>query len=69
MLSVKELTIKEMHSQLKASTYTCKQLIEAFLERVPKLDRCGPKLNSLLELSSTTLRVISRSWCLPQINV
>jgi Asp-tRNA(Asn)/Glu-tRNA(Gln) amidotransferase A subunit family amidase len=58
MLSVEELTIIEIHTHLKASTYTVytyRQLTEAFLERIAKRHQHGPKLNSVLAHSSTAL--------------
>jgi Asp-tRNA(Asn)/Glu-tRNA(Gln) amidotransferase A subunit family amidase len=55
MIPVEELTIAEVHSAYKNGTYTCRQLTEAFFERIAKLDQNGPKLNALLAHSHTAL--------------
>jgi amidase len=55
MISVEELTIDEVHKAYNLGTYTCRQLVEAFLERIEALDSHGPKINSILARSTTAL--------------
>ena len=50
-----ELTIDQVHSTYKSGAYTCRQLIEAYLERVKKLDQAGPKLNAITVVSPFAL--------------
>ena len=60
MIAIEELTIAEVHLSFKYGSYNCRQLIEAFLERIRKLDKNGPKLNSLLAHSGTALEEADR---------
>lgn len=55
MLDIDELTIDQVRSAYKAGTYSCKQLVEAYFERINAFDRTGPKLNAITALSTTAL--------------
>lgn len=55
MISVQELTIDQVHDAYRKGTYSCRQLVEAFYERIDSLDRKGPKLNALLSHSTFAL--------------
>lgn len=51
MISIDELTIDEVHKAFKSGVYTCRQLIEAYLERIESHDKKGPKLNAITVVS------------------
>ncbi|RFU34153.1 hypothetical protein B7463_g2147, partial [Scytalidium lignicola] len=55
MISVDELTVEEVHKAYRLGTYTCRQLVEAFLERIDTLDCHGPNINSILARSTTAV--------------
>ncbi len=55
MVSVDELTIDQVHSAYKSGAYTCRQLVEAYLERIRSLDQVGPKLNAITAISKFAL--------------
>jgi len=55
MLSIDELTIQQVHSAYRNGSYTCRQLVEAYFERINSIDKAGPKLNALLAHSHTAL--------------
>lgn len=55
MISVDELTIDQVHEAYKSGTYTCRQLVEAYLERIKELDQAGPKLNAITVVSHLAL--------------
>jgi amidase len=55
MFTLDELTIDEVHAAFKKGTYTCRQLVEAYLERIKALDQSGPKLNAITVVSPFAL--------------
>ncbi|RTE81396.1 hypothetical protein BHE90_004112 [Fusarium euwallaceae] len=55
MVDVRELTIPQAHAGIKAGLFTAKELTSAFLERIKKLDKGGPNINSTLAMSTTVL--------------
>lgn len=56
MLDIEELTIAQAQDGFRAGQFTCKELISAFLNRIEKLDKNGPKIQSTLALSSTAVQ-------------
>ncbi|KAF2117104.1 putative amidase family protein [Lophiotrema nucula] len=55
MLDVRELTISQIHASLQDSDYTSTDLTHAYLDRIAKLDKDGPKINSTMALSPYAL--------------
>ena len=55
MLSIEELTIDQVQSAFKDGTYTCRQLVEGYIERISQLDQVGPKLNAITVISHLAL--------------
>ena len=55
MVSIDELTIDQVHAAYKSGTYTCRHLVEAYLERIKSLDQVGPKLNAITVVSPFSL--------------
>ncbi|KUJ07451.1 amidase family protein [Mollisia scopiformis] len=55
MISIDELTIDQVHSAYKQGSHTCRQLVEAYIERIKTLDQAGPKLNAITTISPFAL--------------
>ncbi len=55
MVSIDELTVGQVHDSYKSGGYTCRQLVEAYIERIQALDQAGPKLNAITVISSFAL--------------
>ena len=50
-------TISEMKLRMAAGQLTSRQLVEDYLERIEKLDRGGPALNSVIEVNPEALAI------------
>jgi Asp-tRNA(Asn)/Glu-tRNA(Gln) amidotransferase A subunit family amidase len=55
MVQVTEITIAQAHDGIRNGTLTASDLASAFLDRIQKLDKDGPRINSTLALSTTAL--------------
>ena len=55
MVSIDELTIDQVRESYKSGAYTCRKLVEAYLERIKSLDQVGPKLNAITVVSPFAL--------------
>lgn len=55
MIDVEELTISEAQNAFENGTYTCRELTAAYLDRIEKFDKNGPKINSTMAMSKTAL--------------
>lgn len=56
---LKETTILQLQLDLQSGKYTSEKLVSLYLERIQKLDKNGPKLNSIIELNPDAL-IIAR---------
>ena len=56
MASIDELTIDQVHSSFKNGDYTCRQLVEAYIQRIDELDQKGPKLNAITVVSHLAVK-------------
>lgn len=54
-VDTEELTIELVHSCFKNGTYTCQELVQAYIARIEALDQTGPKLNAITAISPTCL--------------
>ena len=52
---VEEATIADIHKAFSDGSLTCRQLVEAYLNRIEKYDRNGPKLNSIITVNPAAL--------------
>lgn len=52
---VEELTIGQVHDGYKSGSYTCKELVAAFLDRIDRLDKNGPTIGSTMAISKVAL--------------
>lgn len=55
MVEVEEITIAQAQEGFLKGTFTCKELVDAFFERIHKFDRNGPRIRSTMALSTTAL--------------
>lgn len=52
---IEEATIASVHAGFRARTFTARELVQAYLDRIDALDRSGPGLNSIISVSDTAL--------------
>ena len=57
---VEEATIADIHKAFSDGSLTCRQLVEAYLDRIEKYDRNGPKLNSIITVNPAALSEADR---------
>ena len=55
-LDVSELSISELGGKLSSGAISSHQLTQAYLDRIAKLDKAGPTLNSVIELNPDALK-------------
>ncbi|KAI1410402.1 amidase signature enzyme [Hypoxylon sp. FL1857] len=55
MLEVREITIAQAQDGFKTGRFSAKELAAAFLDRIAKWDKAGPRINSTMALSTTAL--------------
>ncbi|KAI4753817.1 hypothetical protein E4T52_13909 [Aureobasidium sp. EXF-3400] len=55
MMQIEELTIGQAHEAFRNGKYTVEDLTAAYLERIQRLDKSGPEINSTLAISQTAL--------------
>lgn len=56
-LGLEEATINELHENYKNGTYTTKDVVEAYLERIQEYDRNGPKINSVITINPDAIAI------------
>ncbi|EXJ92450.1 hypothetical protein A1O3_01001 [Capronia epimyces CBS 606.96] len=54
-MKIEELTIALAHDAFRSGAYTCKELTGAFLDRIDRLDKNGPRIHSTLAISKEAL--------------
>ena len=50
-----DATIADIHAAYAAGTLTCRRLVEMYLDRIERLDRAGPTINSIIALNPDAL--------------
>ena len=55
-LQVREATIAQIESELKARRLTCHSLVQAYLTRIDAFDKKGPSLNAIVEVNPDALK-------------
>jgi amidase len=53
--SVEELTIDQVHEAYRSGTFTARELVQVYLDRIVAIDQSGPTLNSIITVSDTAL--------------
>ncbi|CZR50333.1 uncharacterized protein PAC_00205 [Phialocephala subalpina] len=54
-MNVEELTIAQVHEGFTSDSFSCEELVKAFLDRIERLDKNGPRIRSTLALSTTAI--------------
>lgn len=54
-------SIAELQAGLTAGTFSARELVDAYLERIELLDRNGPELRSVIELNPDAAKIASKS--------
>ncbi|MEJ2545600.1 MAG: amidase family protein [Calditrichaceae bacterium] len=52
-----EITVTEIQQGYADGTYTIKQIVELYLDRIEEIDRRGPKLNSIITINPDALHI------------
>lgn len=52
-----EATISELQQRMAAGFYTSRSLTQLYLDRIKKIDKNGPKLNSIIEINPDALQM------------
>jgi len=52
-----EYTISEVHKLMEAGKLTAKSLVRNYIKRINKIDKAGPKINSIIELNPDALQI------------
>lgn len=55
-----ELSISELQDQMKTGKISSESLTKIYLKRIEKIDKSGPKINSIIELNPDALKVAKR---------
>ncbi len=50
-----DATISDIHAAFKTGALTCRKLVTFYLDRIEKIDRSGPKLNSIISINTEAL--------------
>lgn len=54
---IEEATIQDLQEAMRQGVVTSRRLVEIYLERIAKIDRDGPRLNSIIELNPEALAI------------
>lgn len=55
IIEIEEATIASVLAAYRAGSFTARELVQAYLDRIDALDRRGPTLNSIISVSDTAL--------------
>jgi len=56
-LGLEEATIEELHENYKKGTYTAKDVVEAYLDRIEQYDQNGPEINSVITINPDAIAI------------
>ena len=54
---LQEITIDELQKKMESGEYTAKSITQIYLDRIARIDKDGPKLNSIIELNPDALKI------------
>ncbi len=57
LTTFEETTIAQLQSAMSAGQVTARQLVERYLERIERIDRSGPSINSVIEINPDCLDI------------
>src|SRR5678815_6040993 len=52
--------IDDLHGAYRSGTLTCREVVQAYLDRIEKFDKHGPVINALITVNSEALREAER---------
>ena len=52
---IEETTIGDIHAAYKAHTLTAEALVAAYIDRINKIDKAGPTINSIISVNPKAL--------------
>ena len=55
--ALEETTIADLQARMASGELSARQIAEAYIERIEKLDRSGPRVNAILELNPEALAI------------
>jgi amidase len=58
--NVVEATIEDIHTSYKSGTFTCRQLVQIYLDRIEAFDKKGPNINALITINAEALKEADR---------
>jgi len=53
--NILEATIDDIHGAYRSGAMTCRELVQAYLDRIAKFDKHGPTINALITVNSAAL--------------
>ena len=56
-INVEEITIEEIQKAYQNGDYTISELVQVYLDRIEKIDKSGPALNSILQLNPDVIQI------------
>ncbi|MEE9572314.1 MAG: amidase family protein, partial [Candidatus Neomarinimicrobiota bacterium] len=56
-INVEEITIEEIQKAYQNGDYTISELVQVYLDRIEKIDKSGPALNSMLQLNPDVIQI------------
>lgn len=55
--AIDETTIADIHAAFRSRTLTCRQLVQAYLNRIERVDKHGPAVNAIVTVNPQALRI------------
>lgn len=56
-ITIEEITIEEIHQNYRNNTFSVRELVQTYLQRIDSLDQKGPQLNSIIQLNPEALKI------------
>lgn len=56
-LHIEEATIASIQTALRQGEITCKELVITYMDRIARMDKSGPHLNSIIELNPEAIHI------------
>jgi amidase len=54
---LKEITVAALQEKMKTGQYTSEKVVQLYLDRINKIDKAGPAINSIIELNPDALAI------------
>lgn len=56
-IDLKEITIEQLQTGYEAGTYTIREIVQTYLDRIAALDDAGPELNAIIQVNPDALAI------------